>query len=469
MPCPSTPAQAAALAFDPALIRKYDGVGPRYTSYPTADRFGERFGAADYVGSLQARNESRPSQPLSLYVHLPFCNTICYYCACNKVITRNHARSARYVRYLEREIAIVGALVEGDAPVSQLHWGGGTPTFLAPQEMRALMHALKARFRFAPDTEVSIEVDPRKVAPETVAFLAALGFNRISVGIQDFDPAVQQAVNRIQTEAETRAVIDAARANGFLSVNTDLIYGLPRQTLAGFDATLRKVIAASPDRIALYSYAHVPHLFKTQRQIVAAELPPPEVKLEILALAIARLTDAGYRYIGMDHFAKPHDELALAQQAGKLHRNFQGYSTRPDCDMLGFGVSSIGKVGDAYVQNVKALDGYYEALDAGALPVLRGVSLTADDVLRRDVIQRLMCDFELDFDAVAAAHGISFADYFAPELRSLAPLADDGIVGLDERSLRVTPAGRLLVRTVAMQFDRHLREARERAGYSRVI
>jgi len=464
-----TQERAAPLAFDPGLIRKYDGFGPRYTSYPTADRFHEGFGAAEYVAALQARNEVRPAQPLSLYVHLPFCNTICYYCACNKIITRNRSHSARYVRYLEREIGIVGALVEGDAPVSQLHWGGGTPTFLARDEMSALMAALRGRFRFAPDTEVSIEVDPRKVEPETIAFLGALGFNRISVGIQDFDPVVQQAVNRIQTEEETRAVIDAARAHGFLSVNADLIYGLPRQTLAGFDATLGKVIAAAPDRIALYSYAHVPHLFKTQRQIVAEDLPAPDVKLEILALAIARLGDAGYRYIGMDHFAKPGDELALAQRDRKLHRNFQGYSTRPDCDLLGFGISSIGKVGNAYVQNVRALDEYYAALDAGALPVLRGIALAADDVVRRDVIQRLMCDFELDFATIEAAHGIGFAIYFAPEIAALATLADDGIVTLDERSLRVTPAGRLLVRSVAMTFDRHLREARERARYSRVI
>jgi oxygen-independent coproporphyrinogen-3 oxidase len=323
--------------------------------------------------------------------------------------------------------------------------------------------------RISTNHRIARYLDERHPEPDTIAFLAGLGFNRISVGIQDFDPAVQQAVNRIQSEAETRAVIDAARAHGVASVNTDLIYGLPRQTLAGFDATLRKVVAASPDRIALYSYAHVPHLFKTQRQIVAEELPSPDVKLDILALAIARLTDAGYTYIGMDHFAKPEDELAVAQRAGKLHRNFQGYSARPDCDLLGFGISSIGKVGNAYVQNVKGLDDYYEQLDAGALPVLRGISLTPDDVVRRDVIGRLMCDFELDFAAIEAAHGIRFHDYFAAELEALRALSDDGIVAIGERALKVTPAGRLLVRTVAMPFDRHLREARERARYSRVI
>ena len=465
----TTPTPYPAVSFDPQLIRKYDGLGPRYTSYPTADRFDERFDAAQYIDALEVRNETRPAHPLSLYVHLPFCNTICYYCGCNKIITANRTRSARYVQYLEREIGIVAALVDGDPPVSQLHWGGGTPTFLAREEMSALMIALRSRFRFVPDSEMSIEVDPRKVEPDTVAFLAELGFNRISIGIQDFDPAVQQAVNRIQSEAETRAVIDAARAWGFVSINVDLIYGLPRQTVEGFDRTLDKVIAAAPDRIALYSYAHVPHLFKTQGQIVAAELPSADVKLEILGLAIHRLCDAGYVYIGMDHFARPHDELAVAQRERKLHRNFQGYSTRPDCDLLGFGISSIGKVGNSYVQNVKALDAYYPMLDAAALPVMRGVALDADDLLRRDVIQRLMCDFELDFATIERAHDIRFAEYFATELADLLLLADDGLVRLDGRALRVTPAGRLLVRTIAMPFDRRLRVARERGRYSRVI
>jgi oxygen-independent coproporphyrinogen-3 oxidase len=460
---------AADLVLDLALVRKYDLYGPRYTSYPTADRFHEAFTAEHYVNALHARNHARPAQPLSLYVHLPFCNTICYYCACNKVITGDHGRSAKYIRYLGREIAAVGGLIEGGPRVEQLHWGGGTPTFLARDEMAALMGHLRGGFDFARDAEISIEVDPRKVDAETVAFLAALGFNRISVGIQDFDPEVQQAVNRIQTEAETRTVIDAARANGFVSVNADLIYGLPKQSVAGFSATLDRVIDAAPDRIALYSYAHVPHLFKPQRRIDVAALPAPEVKLGILALAIEKLGAAGYAYIGMDHFAKPTDELAIAQAQRKLHRNFQGYSTKPDCDLLAFGISAIGKVGAAYVQNVKTLDEYYDRLDAQALPVLRGVELDADDLIRRDVIQKLMCDFDLDFAAAEVRHGIVFAEYFAPELAALQPLAADGLVELSEHAIRVTPRGRLLVRTVAMQFDRYLREARERAQYSRVI
>jgi oxygen-independent coproporphyrinogen-3 oxidase len=462
-------AAAADLVLDTALVKKYDGFGPRYTSYPTADRFHAGVGAEQYVHALSTRNHERPQQPLSLYVHIPFCNTICYYCACNKVITKDHGRSAKYIRYVGREIDIVGGLIEGAPKVEQLHWGGGTPTFLARDEMATLMGMLRGGFAFAPDAEVSIEVDPRKVGADTVAFLAGLGFNRISVGIQDFDPAVQEAVNRIQSEAETMTVIDAARANGFVSVNADLIYGLPRQTVAGFSATLDKVIAVAPDRIALYSYAHVPHLFKPQRRIDFDSLPAPETKLAILALAIDKLGAAGYVYIGMDHFAKPTDELAVAQARRKLHRNFQGYSTKPDCDMLAFGVSAIGKVGAAYVANVKTLDEYYERLDANELPVMRGVELNADDLLRRNVIQKLMCNFELDFDSVGAECGVSFADYFAPDLAALVPLAADGLVELDGRSVRVTPRGRLLVRTVAMQFDRYLREAQAKAQYSKVI
>ena len=463
------PVTTPSLEFDPAVIAKYDGFGPRYTSYPTADRFHSGFTAADYVRALQVRNDERPAQPLSLYVHLPFCNTICFYCACNKVITKDHGRSAKYLGYLGREIGIVSGLVEGAPPVQQLHWGGGTPTFLAREEMAALMRILRDGFSFASDAEISIEVDPRKVSADTVAFLGSQGFNRISVGIQDFDPAVQRAVNRIQTEEETRTVIDAARAHGFSSINADLIYGLPKQTVDGFAATLDKVIAAAPDRIALYSYAHVPHLFKPQRRIAVDELPTPEGKLAILALAIDKLGAAGYTYIGMDHFAKPGDELATAQRERKLHRNFQGYSTKPDCDLIALGISAIGKVGTTYVQNVKTLDQYYERLDAHALPVMRGIALDADDVLRRSVIQSLMCDFELEIGAIEAAHGIRFAEHFALELAALKPLAGDGLVTVADGAIAVTPRGRLLVRTIAMQFDRHLREAQQRTQFSRII
>ena len=429
---PSAASSAAqdALRFDPDLIRKYDGFGPRYTSYPTADRFHAGFTAASYVDALAARNQAAPAEPLSLYVHLPFCNTICYYCACNKIITANRGRSAKYVRYVGHEIDVVSSLLEGDRSVQQLHWGGGTPTFLAHEEMTALMRMLRGAFAFDAYSEVSIEVDPRKVEVATVALLRELGFNRMSLGIQDFDPGVQKAVNRIQTEAETRTVIEAARAEGFRSINADLIYGLPRQTIAGFATTLDKVVELAPDRIALYGYAHVPHLFKAQRQIVVHELPGADTKLAILETAIDKLTRAGYVYIGMDHFAKPGDELAVALREGKLHRNFQGYSTRPDCDLIAFGISAIGKVGATYVQNVKTLDKYYEALDERRLPVMRGIALEEDDLLRRDVIQKLMCEFRLDYRALERTHGIRFAERFATELAALAPLALDGLVTL---------------------------------------
>ncbi|HEY3532925.1 MAG TPA: oxygen-independent coproporphyrinogen III oxidase, partial [Casimicrobiaceae bacterium] len=389
--------------------------------------------------------------------------------ACTKIITANRGRSAKYVRYLGREIELVSSLLEGERSVSQLHWGGGTPTFLAREEMADLIRMLRDAFPFAVDTEASIEIDPRKVDTSTIAFLRELGFNRVSFGIQDFDPAVQRAVNRIQTEEETRSVVVAARENGFVSINVDLIYGLPLQTVPGFAATLDKVVDLSPDRIALYGYAHVPHLFKAQRQIVADELPAAKTKLAILATAIEKLTQAGYVYIGMDHFAKPNDELAVALREGKLHRNFQGYSTRPDCDLIALGMSAIGKVGPTYVQNVKTLDAYYGALDAGRLPVYRGYALSDDDVLRREIIRRLMCEFRLDVGALEASYGFRFAERFAPELVALAPLAADGLVTLSPASIDVTPRGRMLVRIVAMVFDRHLREARERAAYSRVI
>jgi oxygen-independent coproporphyrinogen-3 oxidase len=457
------------LSFDSDLIRKYDGFGPRYTSYPTADRFTAEFNAGNLVNTLLERQAEREPQPLSLYVHLPFCDTICYYCACNKVITKDHGRSAKYLRYLDKELGIVARLVGARAPVTQLHWGGGTPTFLSDEEMTLLMRMLRDNFTFDRDAECSIEIDPRKVNGDTVALLARLGFNRMSLGVQDFDPDVQQAVNRIQTEAETRAVMDAARANGVQSINVDLIYGLPLQTVPGFAATLDKVIAAAPGRIALYNYAHVPHLFKPQRRISEDDLPSAEDKLETLALAIDKLTGAGYVYIGMDHFARPDDELAVAQRDGKLHRNFQGYSTHADCDILSFGVSAIGKVGSTYSQNVRTLDDYYDRLDADGLPCFRGWQLSADDRLRRDVIQALMCQFTVGVAAIEAAHDITFGDYFAVELGALKPLADDGLVEIGRDRITVTPRGRLLVRTVAMVFDRFLREQRQRASYSRVI
>ena len=469
MPAWFTARRPRAFSFDSDLIHKYDGFGPRYTSYPTADRFTEAFTADHLANALVNRQAAGAPQPLSLYVHVPFCNTICYYCACNKVTTRDHGRSAKYIHYLAREVAIVSGLVDSASPVTQLHWGGGTPTFLSAEEMKLLWRVLHDSFVFVPDAECSIEVDPRHLSAGTVKLLSELGFNRMSIGVQDFDPAVQQAVNRIQSEAETRFVLDAARANGFRSLNIDLIYGLPRQTLAGFDVTLDKVLDGAPDRLALYSYAHVPHLFKPQRRISEAELPSADAKLALLELAVEKLTGAGYVYIGMDHFARPDDALAVAQREGKLHRNFQGYSTHADCDLLAFGISAIGKIGASYSQNLRTLDDYYARLDDDALPCFRGWRLSADDVLRRDVIHAFMCQFTVSFERVESAHAIAFRDYFATELKSLVPLADDGLVEIASDAIHVTPRGRLLVRTVAMVFDRYLREQRGAVRNSRII
>jgi oxygen-independent coproporphyrinogen-3 oxidase len=440
---------------DAALLEKHGGSGPRYTSYPTADRFQPGFSEKTLRSHLEQR---RAGEPWSLYMHLPFCDTLCYYCACNKVITKDHSKSAKYVEYLEREMALLEPLLGDDRRVCQLHWGGGTPTFLARDEMSRLVRAVDARFERTADFECSIEVDPRRVAPGTLAFLGELGFNRVSIGVQDFDPEVQKAVHRIQSEEVTRAAIEEARASGFRSVNLDLIYGLPKQTVEGFGATLDKVIGLAPDRLALYSYAHLPGTFKPQRRIAEADLPSPAAKLEILKLAIGRLRAAGYVYIGMDHFARPDDALAVAQAQGRLQRNFQGYSTYPECDMLSFGISAIGRVGPSYYQNVKTLPEYYATLDAGRLPVAKGIELTEDDLLRRSVIQSLACNFRVEVDRA----------YFAAEWKELEALEDDGLVALSGRHITVTPAGRLLVRRVCMVFDRYLRERRERASYSRV-
>jgi oxygen-independent coproporphyrinogen-3 oxidase len=460
---------ASELVIDPVLIRKYDIAGPRYTSYPTADRFIEAFGESECRHWLGKRNIGGIQHALSLYVHLPFCDTICYYCACNKVVTRDHGRSARYIKYLARELSQVGALLGGARRVSQLHFGGGTPTFHSVAELRSLADAIQREFEFEPNAERSIEIDPRKLAPGRMAELAALGFNRVSIGVQDFDPAVQQAVHRIQSEEETRCAIEEARAHRFRSVNLDLIYGLPRQTLDSFNATLDRVLALDPDRIALYNYAHLPAVFKPQRRIRAGDLPSPETKLQILTLAIGRLTRAGYLYIGMDHFAKPADELAIAQRQGRLQRNFQGYSTHPESDLLGFGISAIGRVGPTYSQNVKSLDEYYVALDAGRLPVWRGMELSADDLLRHAVIQALACHFRVSIESIELAHLVDFSRTFATELEELKRLADDGLVEVQPDWIVVTPKGRLLVRAVCMVFDRYLRERRARASYSKVI
>ena len=448
---------ASELVIDPVLIRKYDLSGPRYTSYPTAERFVEAFGATQLRQWLAKRNIGGISQPLSLYVHLPFCENV-----------RDHGRSAKYIKYLEKELALAGALAGGGGTLSELHWGGGTPSFLARDEMGALMQAIESNFVRGAKADCSIEIDPRSAPPGTLAFLAGLGFNRVSIGVQDFDAAVQKAVHRVQDEELTRRVVAEARENGFRSVNFDLICGLPRQTLDSFNRTLDKVLALGPERIALYSYAHLPKLFKPQRRIVEADLPSAESKLQIMTLAIGRLTRAGYRYIGMDHFALPHDALATAQALGQLKRGFQGYSTQPG-DLAGFGVSAIGQIGPTYYQNAKTLDEYYAALDAGRLPVLRGIELTPDDLVRRAVIQALTCQSRVSIESIELAYLVDFGKYFAGELKDLRRLADDGLVELEPDWIVVTPKGRLLVRAICMVFDRYLRATRERANYSRVI
>ncbi len=463
------PFAQSGLVVDPSLIRRYEFGGPRYTSYPTADRFVEGFGETQCREWLAKRNIGGIKQPLSVYVHLPFCDTLCWYCACNKVVTKDHGRSAKYIKYVAREIALVDGLLGDERAICQLHWGGGTPTFLSREEMSSLMEAILRHFQPVPQAEISIEIDPRKIAPGTMAFLAGLGFNRVSIGVQDFDPAVQKAVNRTQTEDETCRAVEGARSSGFRSVNLDLIYGLPKQTLAGFEDTVERVVALSPDRIALYNYAHLPTVFKPQRRILDAELPQAEERIAIFTRAIDRLMAAGYTHIGMDHFAKPGDALAVAQRQGRLHRNFQGYSTHAEADQLSFGISAIGRVGPTYYQNVKTLDDYYDAIDWGRLPVLRGIELTQDDLVRRAVIQALICHFKLSKESIELAYLIDFDTYFASELADLGPYERDGLVDVDSEWIAVTPRGRLLVRAICMVFDRYLRENRRRAGYSKVI
>ncbi|RTZ73081.1 MAG: oxygen-independent coproporphyrinogen III oxidase [Gammaproteobacteria bacterium] len=456
------------LILDDALIAKYDQSGPRYTSYPTAVQFHEGFGNADYARIARESNAS--GRPLSLYFHIPFCDTICFYCACNKVATKDRSKGNEYLARLHREIALQGELFDFSRPVTQLHWGGGTPTFISHDEMRELMRVTGEHFQLLPDDqgEYSIEIDPREATAETVALLREIGFNRMSLGVQDFDPRVQQAVNRIQSEEETLAVLDAARAEGFRSVSIDLIYGLPFQSRESFERTLDRIIEVGPDRLSVFNYAHLPQIFKPQRRINADELPPPEVKLEILHMTAQKLADAGYVYIGMDHFARPDDELAIAQREGTLYRNFQGYSTHADCDLVGLGITSIGMVGNCYAQNLKDLEQYYARIDAGELAVFRGLELTREDELRRDVITRLICNFQLDFSAVEAQWGIDFREHFANELARLEEMAADGLLEVTDTAIQVLPVGRMLIRNICMTFDAYLKQAGGQR-FSRVI
>jgi oxygen-independent coproporphyrinogen III oxidase len=452
------------------LLRRYDKPGPRYTSYPTAVEFHEGFGEDAYRRRLAAAAQ-QPGEPLSLYVHLPFCRERCTFCGCMVVITRKPDVSVKYLGYLEREVAMLADALGSRRRVVQYHWGGGTPTYLTIEQMERLHGVITERFAIEPGAEVAIEVDPRVTSAGQLVALRALGFNRVSFGVQDFTPEVQAAVGRIQSEALTRALVEEARRLGFLSINIDLIYGLPLQDAVSFGRTVDAVVALGPDRIAAYSYAHVPWIRAHQKRIDPASLPAGEQKLGLFATAMDRFLAAGYQQIGMDHFARPGDDLAVAAVTGRLHRNFMGYTTRPAPDMVGVGVSSIGDVAGAFAQNAKKLSTYYEALDAGRFPTEKGYELDADDHLRRRVILDLMCRAEVDVPDTERQFGIQFAEYFARELGELeAGPAADGLIEIGRSRLRLTTVGRMLVRNVCMVFDRHLRaRSEERPVFSRTI
>jgi oxygen-independent coproporphyrinogen-3 oxidase len=459
------------IVFDADLIRRYDHTGPRYTSYPTAAQFHAGISEDDYRKWAQHSNEDPIPRSLSLYFHIPFCDTICFYCACTKVVTGNHDRAATYLDHLCREIAMQSKLFDSDRRVDQLHWGGGTPTFLDNDQISKLMDVTYRHFTLHTDDsgEYSIEIDPRSVDAEKLRVLRQAGFNRISLGVQDTNQQVQQAVNRKQSEELTRKVTGQARDLGFKSINMDLMYGLPYQTVASFEQTLDTVIEMNPDRLAVYNYAHLPERFKPQRRIEESTLPSPDEKLAMLQHIIEHLTGAGYVYIGMDHFAKPEDELTIAQENGTLQRNFQGYSTHGDCDLISMGMSAIGHVCDNYSQNVRDLENYYELIDAGKLPLDRGIELEPDDLLRRDIITRLMCNFVLDIKTLEIKWHFSFHTHFAQELEDLKKMQADGLLQVEDEALRILPAGRLLVRNICMVFDRYLRTGQNQSHFSRVI
>lgn len=453
------------------ILRRFDVSGPRYTSYPTADRFVEAWGPADHLRMLEQRRTSAAAlrQPLSLYVHIPFCESICYYCACNKIITRQHGRVQPYLELLEREARLHTDVIGTGQSVSQLHLGGGTPTFLDDAELSQLMAMLQRHFALVPGGEFSIEVDPRTVTRERLAHLARLGFNRLSFGVQDFDPRVQQAVHRVQPYEQVAELVAASREIGFESINVDLIYGLPLQTPESFAVTLERLRTLRPDRVALYGYAHLPERFKPQRRIVPAELPDGASKLAMLSQSIDALADAGYVYVGMDHFALPEDALAVAKRQGRLHRNFQGYSTQPDSDLISLGVSAISRIGASFSQNAKTMDEYRDLLDQGQFPVVRGLALDRDDLVRRAVIMGLMCQGQVLFEDIEMAWLVDFRSYFAGELERLRDMEAMGLVTLDDSGIQVTAAGWYVVRAIAMVFDRYLQSDRQRTRFSRIL
>ncbi len=457
--------------FDADLVQRYGLNGPRYTSYPTAVSFHEGFDELAYREQALQSNEDFIPRPLSLYLHLPFCHSLCYYCGCNKKITRHSSHGEDYLHWLQKEICMQAELFDSDREVLQIHLGGGTPTFFDDDQLAAIMRGLSSNFHLsmAPQREFSIEIDPRTVDTGRVRQLARLGFNRLSLGVQDLDPRVQQAVNRVQDPQQTLDLIGASREAGFNSISIDLIYGLPKQTLESFRTTLEVVIEARPDRLSVYNYAHLPELFRAQRLIKDADLPVPEVRLALLQCTIETLAAAGYLYIGMDHFALPDNELVRARDKGQLQRNFQGYSTFAECDLLGLGVSAISKVGDSYSQNFKDLINWRHSLKAGDLPVWRGVELSREDSLRRSIIEQIMCHGALDFDRIETQFGIDFGEHFAAELVMLKKLAWDGLLRLSGSGLRATSVGMLLVRVIAMVFDESLKSKDQERAFSKVI
>lgn len=462
-------AHLTPLQFDAAIVARHDGSGPRYTSYPTADRFKDGSPVSAYVAALRERDAGHPDAPLSLYVHVPFCDTVCYYCACNKIVTKHKARADTYLDDLALEIGLIGRLFHQKPVVSQLHFGGGTPTFLTDEQMERLLKMLHGAFQFAADAECSVEVDPRRLSVGVLALMARYGFNRMSIGVQDVDPAVQKAINRIQPPEVTQSVLEQARALGYRSINMDLIYGLPLQSVHTMERTLKTVLGWRPDRIALYSYAHLPDRFMPQRRIEVSALPSPQEKLAMLKLAVTTLLEAGYVYIGMDHFARPDDELSEALDNGTLQRNFQGYATRADCDLIALGVSAISRIGHVYAQNARTLEDYHDHLIKGELPLIRGMVMDRDDEIRRDAIHSLLCQSVLSHPEMDSRWGIDSRHYFQHERQSLLGLQDDGLVELDDDEIRITPKGRFLSRVVAMRFDKYLRQGQPTARYSKVI
>ncbi|WP_290651228.1 oxygen-independent coproporphyrinogen III oxidase [Aquisalimonas sp.] len=461
----------APAVFDRPLYEKYDVPGPRYTSYPTAPHFHAGVDAEAYAAAARRSNDDPVPRPLSLYVHIPFCHSLCYYCACNKIITRHREKAEIYLHYLERELALQAALFDRDRPLRQLHLGGGTPTFMDDRQLWRLMQAISRHFSLAPprEREFSIEIDPRAVGPGTMQVLGGLGFNRMSLGVQDFDPAVQAAVNRVQPAELVQGVIEQGRAAGMASLSLDLIYGLPHQSVATFDATLDEVLSIRPDRLSVYNYAHLPERVKAQRLIARETLPSPQGKLAILEHTVGRLTDAGYVAIGLDHFALPGSDLAQAMDNNTLQRNFQGYSTHAECDLVAVGATAIGNIGAHYSQNASHLRSYYALLDSGQIPVVRGCELGFDDRLRRAVIERLMCRTWVDAREIERLFGIHFSEYFEPELKALAPLEADGLLQRHSAGIRVLPTGRLLLRNIAMVFDRYLHQHAAQVRYSRTV